>query len=110
MVREDTNQGVGAKNSQTSRHPRYKRGRFRQAAITATARKIAVILYNMITRKEKYQPKTAYVFLDEKRRQIAAIRKKIAKLGIDPNELGIFSQERYRQKWDEKQLNNQMIN
>jgi len=41
---------------------------------------------------------------------LAAIRKKIAKIGLDPNELDIFSQERYRQKWEEKQLNNQMIN
>lgn len=86
----------------------FKKGR--QAAITATARKIAVILYHMIIKKEAYKPKTAYVFLDEKRKQLAAIRRKIAKLGIDPNELGIFSQERYRQKWEEKQLNNQMIN
>lgn len=86
----------------------FKKGR--QAAITATARKIAVILYNMITKGASYQPITAYVFLDEKRRQVAAIRKKIAKLGLDPNELGIFSQERYRQKWESKQLNNQMIN
>lgn len=86
----------------------FKKGR--QAAITATARKIAVILYNMITKAQEYKPKTAYVFLDEKRKQIASIRKKIAKLGIDPNEIGIFSQERYREKWEEKQLNNQMIN
>lgn len=69
----------------------FKKGR--QAAITATARKIAVILYNMITKGEAYKPKTAYVFLDEKRKQLAAIRKKIVKLGLDRNELGIFSQE-----------------
>lgn len=83
----------------------FKKGR--QAAITATARKIAVILFNMITKKEQYGPKTAYVFLDEKRKQIAVIRKKIAKLGIDPNELGIFAQERYREKWESKQLEKQ---
>lgn len=86
----------------------FKKGR--QAAITATARKIAVIVYNMIIKREAYKPKTDYVFLDEQRKQLAAIRRKIAKLGLDPNELGIFSQERYRQKWEEKQLNNQMIN
>lgn len=61
----------------------------------------------MIAKKKAYRPQTAYVFLDEKRRQIAAFRKKIAKLGLDPNELGIFSQERYREA---KQITNQMIN
>ncbi len=83
----------------------YKKGR--QAAITATARKIAVILWNMITKKEAYKPKTTYVFLDEKRKQLAIIRKKIAKFGFDPNELGVFSQERYRLKWKAKNVNNQ---
>ncbi len=83
----------------------YKKGR--QAAITATARKIAVILWNMITKKESYMPKTAYVFLDEKRKQLAIVRKKIAKFGLDPNEIGIFSQERYRLNWEIKQANNQ---
>ena len=79
----------------------------RQAAITATARKIAVILCNMVTKKVQYQPKTAYIFLDEKRKQLALIRKKIAKFGLDPNELGIFSQERYRKNWELKHINNQ---
>ncbi len=78
----------------------FKKGR--QAAITATARKIAVILWNMITKGEQYQPKTEYIFLDQKRKQLALIRKKIAKFGIDPNELGIFSQERYRKQWELK--------
>jgi hypothetical protein len=54
----------------------------------------------MVIKKEPYSPKTAYVFLDEKRKQLAVIRKKIAKFGIDPNELGIFSQDRYREKWE----------
>jgi transposase len=82
----------------------YKKGR--QAAITATARKIAVILWNMITKKEQYISKTAYVFLDEKRKQLAIVRKKIAKFGPDPNELGVFSQERYRLKWETKMTDN----
>lgn len=78
----------------------FKKGR--QAAITATARKIAVILWNMVTKKEQYASQTTYVFLDEKRKQLALIRKKIAKFGIDPNEIGLFSQERYRLKWETK--------
>jgi hypothetical protein len=47
-------------------------------------------------------PKTAYVFLDEKRKLLAIARKKIAKFGLDPNELGVFSHERYRRKWETK--------
>lgn len=82
----------------------FKKGR--QAAITATARKIAVILWNMITKKLPYMPKTNYIFLDEKRKQIALVRKKIAKFGLDPNELGIFSQERYRIKWETQNTGN----
>lgn len=82
----------------------FKKGR--QAAITATARKIAVILWNMITKKLPYMPKTTYIFLDEKRKQLALVRKKIAKFGLDPNELGIFSQERYRLKWESQNAGN----
>lgn len=78
----------------------FKKGR--QAAITATARKLAVILWNMITKKQQYQPNNPYVFLDEKRRAIAQLRKKISKFGIDPNELGIFSRERYRLAHEKK--------
>jgi len=85
----------------------FKKGR--QAAITATARKIAVILWNMVTKKEQYLTKTTYIFLDEKRKQIALIRKKIAKFGLDPNEFGIFSQEKYREKWNLKQTNIQTV-
>ena len=69
-----------------------------QAAITATARKLAVIIWNMITEKEPYNPTNEYVFLDQKRRQIALIRKRIASLGIDPNELGIFTRPEYEEK------------
>jgi transposase len=56
----------------------FRKGR--QAAITATARKIAVILWNMITKKQPYNPTNPYVFLDEKRRAIAQLRKKLLNL------------------------------
>lgn len=83
----------------------FRKGR--QAAITATARKLAVILWNMITKKEQYQPKNEYIFLDEKRRAIAQLRKKISKFGIDPNELGIFTRERYRHAYEKRTTGNQ---
>jgi transposase len=85
----------------------FKKGR--QAAITATARKIAVILWNMVMKKQQYAPKTPYVFLDEKRKQLAIVRRKIAKFGIDPNELGIFSQERHRIAYEKKISVNQAL-
>jgi transposase len=86
----------------------FRKGR--QAAITATARKLAIIIWNMIIKKEAYKPKSQYVFLDEKRRMIAQIRKKITKFGIDPNELGIFSQKRYALKYAQKMgIDNQRL-
>lgn len=83
----------------------FRKGR--QAAITATARKLAVILWNMITKKVQYIPKNPYVFLDEKRRAIAQMRKKISKLGIDPNELGIFTKPRYKIAYEKRVSDNQ---
>lgn len=58
----------------------FRKGR--QVAITATARKIAVIQWSMVTKKEKYKPANQYVFLDEKRRAIAQLRNKIIKFGM----------------------------
>lgn len=37
--------------------------------------------------------------------QLAIIRKKIAKFGLDTNDIGIISQERYRLNWEENQAN-----
>lgn len=83
----------------------FRKGR--QAAITATARKLAVIMWNMITKREQYQPKNPYVFLDEKRRAIAQLRKKISKFGIDPNELGVFSRPSYKLAYEKRKADNQ---
>ena len=47
------------------------------------------------------------MFLDEKRRAIAQLRKKISKFGIDPNELGIFSREKYKVAYEKKLYDNQ---
>jgi len=44
----------------------YKKGR--ATAVSATARKLAVIIWNMLTKTEQYQPPTEYLFLDQKRK------------------------------------------
>jgi transposase len=66
----------------------YKKGR--AAAVSALARKLAVIVWNMITKATKYNPPSQYLFLDEKRRLgiVKYIRKKIAKFELSKEELG----------------------
>lgn len=83
----------------------FRKGR--QAAITATVRKITVILWNMVTKKMQYNPTNQYIFLDEKRRAIAQLRKKISRFGIDPNDLVIFTRERYNNAHNKTTTDNQ---
>lgn len=66
----------------------FRKGR--QAAVSATARKLAVIIWHMLTYRVPYNPPTQYLFLDEKRKLKLAqrIRKNIAKLDLKPEELG----------------------
>lgn len=85
----------------------FRKGR--QAAITATARKIAVILWNMVTKRQPYNPKTQYQFLDQKRRAIAQLRKKIAKFGLNPNDLGVFSRVEYQMAYNNNNTDNQQL-
>jgi len=67
----------------------YKKGR--QIAITATARKLAIIIWKMVTNKEEYKPTESHMFLDEKRKLgiVKRMKKKIAKLGITNEDLGL---------------------
>jgi transposase len=57
----------------------YKKGR--ATAVSALARKLAVIVWNMITKATAYKPPTQYLFLDEKRKLglVKRIRKQIDK-------------------------------
>jgi len=83
----------------------YKRMLFKKGstkAITATARKLASIIWNMITKKMPYQSQEEYLFLDQKRKKIAQMRKNISKFGIDPNELGIFTKPEYKLAYEKK--------
>jgi len=73
-----------------------------QSAITATARKLAVIIWNMVIKKQEYKPRAEYIFLDKKRRQLTLIRKRIRQYGIDPNDIGIFTRPEYKLKHSKK--------
>jgi hypothetical protein len=66
----------------------YKKGR--ESAISALARKLAVIVWNMITKATKYNPPSKYLYLDEKRKLgiVKYIKKQIVKYEISNMELG----------------------
>ena len=71
----------------------FKRIAFRKgrpAAISATARKLAVIIWNMIVKAVPYKPATDYEFLDQKRkRKVKEMKKLIHKFDIKTDELGL---------------------
>jgi len=66
----------------------YKKGR--ATAVSATARKLAVIIWNMLVKGQSYNPPSQYLFLDEKRRLglVKRIKKQITKFEILPEQLG----------------------
>jgi len=66
----------------------YKKGR--STAIGATARKLAVIIWNMLVKGEPYKPPTEYLFLDQKRKMklINNIKKNITKFDLKPQDVG----------------------
>lgn len=66
----------------------YRKGR--QAAVSATARKLGVIIWTMITKKVPYCPPKEYLFLDQKRKlkMLARIKKNIAKFDLKPADIG----------------------
>ena len=66
----------------------FRKGR--QAAVSATARKLGVIIWTMITKKVPYQPPREYLFLDQKRKLglVKRMRKNIAKFDLNAEELG----------------------
>ena len=66
----------------------FRRGR--QAAVSATARKLAVILWNMMVKKTPYKSDKEYLFLDQKRQMklVSRIKRQIAKFDFKPEQLG----------------------
>jgi hypothetical protein len=73
----------------------YRKGR--QAAISATARILATIIWIMATKKVPYKPPTEYLFLDQKRRlkAVQRIKKNIVKFNLKPEDIGFSNSLNY---------------
>ena len=69
----------------------YRKGR--TVAVSATARKLAVILWNMVVKNMPYKPPTDYLFLDEKRKLglVKRIKKQIDKFDLTNEDLGFVT-------------------
>ncbi|MGV6829157.1 MAG: hypothetical protein ACWA45_07135 [Flavobacteriales bacterium] len=65
----------------------YKKGR--STAISATARKLAVIIWNMLYKGIDYNPPTQYLFLDQKRKLklVNRIKRNMAKFETKPEDV-----------------------
>ncbi|MCM4168442.1 hypothetical protein DHD08_12200 [Arenibacter sp. H213] len=66
----------------------YRKGR--HSAVIATARKLAVIIWNRVTKKIEYQPPKQYLFLDQKKKLglVNRIKNQIDKFELKPERLG----------------------
>ncbi len=67
----------------------YRKGR--QAAVSATARKLATVIWTMVVKQVPYNPPTAYLFLDQKRKLglVKRIKKQMAKFDIKADDIGL---------------------
>jgi transposase len=67
----------------------FRKGRV--SAISATARKLAVIIWNMVVKGVPYENPEGYLFLDQKRKLglVKRIRKQIDKFGLTNQDLGL---------------------
>ena len=66
----------------------FKKGK--AAAITATARKLAVIIWNMITKKSSYSYITEEDYANRMRiKQVNGLKRRMKILGVQPHELGL---------------------
>jgi len=66
----------------------FRKGR--QAAVSATARKLGVIIWTMVIKQVPYSPPNKYLFLDQKRKlkMVTRIKKNIAKFDLKPEDVG----------------------
>lgn len=69
----------------------FRKGRV--SAISATARKLAVIIWNMVVKGIPYENPEGYLFLDQKRKLglVKRIKKQIDKFRLTKEELGILA-------------------
>ena len=69
----------------------FRKGRV--SAISATARKLAVIIWNMVTKGHQYINPEGYLFLDQKRKLglVKRIKKQISKFELTNEELGFVT-------------------
>ena len=69
----------------------FKKGRV--SAISATARKLAVIIWNMVTKSQAYINPEGYLFLDQKRKLglVKRIQKQIIKFGLTNDDLELVN-------------------
>jgi transposase len=67
----------------------FRKGRV--SAISATARKLAVIIWNMVTKKVPYINPEQYLFLDQKRKLgiVKQIKKQIHKFALTNSDIGL---------------------
>jgi hypothetical protein len=72
------------------RRKNYKKGR--ATAVSATARKLAVIIWNMLSKGTPYKPPTEYLFLDQKikLKLVNRIKSNIAKFEIKPEDVWFY--------------------
>lgn len=70
----------------------FRKGR--TSAVSATARKLAVIIWNMVVKGVPYINPEGYLFLDQKRKLglVKRIRKQIDKFGLTNQELGLTAE------------------
>jgi len=61
----------------------------RVSAISTTARKLAVIIWNMVVKGTAYIPLSEYQFVDQKRKKIAAMKRLITKFKITTDDLNL---------------------
>ena len=66
----------------------FRKGRV--SAISTTARRLAVIIWNMVVNKQPYNNEHGYEFLDEKhKRKVQKIKKTIYKFDVKTDESGL---------------------
>lgn len=65
----------------------HRKGRV--SAIAATARKLGLIIWNMVVKGNAYIPLTEYQFVDQKGKKIGAMKRLITKFKITTNDLSL---------------------